>query len=193
MSPVIFRAMLLGFLLHRTPARLMRAVQAATPAVWGWAFSVLGVGGAVAGVGVANTTEAYIEDAAHLTATTGDISITAEGNLDIRSSIATADEYEKLAQAFNHMLDHLQVAQEDLREANRQLDAKIAELQQAQLREAQQRETLRGELFRRVVAAQEAERQRIARDLHDDTSQALSALLLLTVSIALLSFSMRAH
>ncbi len=27
--------LLLGFLLHRTPARLMRAVQAATPAVWG--------------------------------------------------------------------------------------------------------------------------------------------------------------
>ncbi len=52
----------------------------------------------------------------------------AEGNLDIRSSIATADEYEKLAQAFNHMLDNLQAAQEKLRQANRQLDAKIAEL-----------------------------------------------------------------
>jgi two-component system sensor histidine kinase BarA len=52
----------------------------------------------------------------------------AEGNLDIRSSIATADEYEKLAQAFNHMLDNLQAAQEKLRQANRQLDAKIGEL-----------------------------------------------------------------
>jgi two-component system sensor histidine kinase BarA len=52
----------------------------------------------------------------------------AEGNLDIRSSIATGDEYEKLAQAFNHMLDHLQAIQEDLREANHRLDAKIAEL-----------------------------------------------------------------
>ena len=52
----------------------------------------------------------------------------AEGNLDIRSSIATGDEYEKLAQAFNHMLDNLQAAQEKLREANRQLDGKIAEL-----------------------------------------------------------------
>jgi len=52
----------------------------------------------------------------------------AEGNLDIRSSIATGDEYEKLAQAFDHMLDNLQAAQEELRQANRQLDAKIAEL-----------------------------------------------------------------
>jgi two-component system, NarL family, sensor histidine kinase BarA len=52
----------------------------------------------------------------------------AEGNLDIRSSIATADEYERLSEAFNHMLDTLQIAQERLREANRQLDAKLAEL-----------------------------------------------------------------
>ena len=57
----------------------------------------------------------------------------AEGNLDIRSSIATADEYEKLAQAFNHMLDHLQAAQEDLREANHRLDAKIGELSESNI------------------------------------------------------------
>jgi len=52
----------------------------------------------------------------------------AEGNLDIRSSIATGDEYERLAEAFDHMLDNLQAAQEELRQANRQLDGKIAEL-----------------------------------------------------------------
>ncbi|MHC4073554.1 MAG: sensor histidine kinase, partial [Planctomycetota bacterium] len=45
----------------------------------------------------------------------------AEGNLEIRSAIATRDEYEKLAKAFNHMLDALQATQEKLR-------AKIAEL-----------------------------------------------------------------
>jgi len=52
----------------------------------------------------------------------------AEGNLDIRSSITTRDEYEKLAEAFNNMLDSLQAAHEKLRQANKQLDAKIAEL-----------------------------------------------------------------
>ncbi len=52
----------------------------------------------------------------------------AEGNLETRSAIATRDEYEKLAKAFNHMLDVLQATQEKLRQANKQLDTKIAEL-----------------------------------------------------------------
>lgn len=52
----------------------------------------------------------------------------AEGNLNIRSSIKTRDEYEKLANAFNHMLDGLQGGQQKLRRANIQLDEKIAEL-----------------------------------------------------------------
>lgn len=52
----------------------------------------------------------------------------ADGNLDIRSSIKTGDEYQKLADAFNHMLDELQTAQQKLRLTNKQLDAKIAEL-----------------------------------------------------------------
>jgi signal transduction histidine kinase len=52
----------------------------------------------------------------------------AEGNLDIRSAINTRDEYEKLAEAFNRMLDGLQAAQEKLRQANKQLDEKIIEL-----------------------------------------------------------------
>lgn len=52
----------------------------------------------------------------------------ADGNLDIRSTITTGDEYERLAQAFNHMLDNLEASQEKLRAANRQLDLKIVEL-----------------------------------------------------------------
>ncbi|MHB0870462.1 MAG: ATP-binding protein [Chloroflexota bacterium] len=43
-------------------------------------------------------------------------------------------------------------------------------------RELEQKEALRGELLGKVISAQEDERKRIARELHDETSQALAAL-----------------
>jgi len=43
--------------------------------------------------------------------------------------------------------------------------------------EVQHKERLRGQLLNKLISAQEEERKRIARELHDDTSQALAALL----------------
>jgi len=52
----------------------------------------------------------------------------ADGNYDIRSSIKTGDEYERLSEAFNHMLDNLMESQHKLEQANKRLDAKISQL-----------------------------------------------------------------
>jgi signal transduction histidine kinase len=50
------------------------------------------------------------------------------GDIAVRSAIATGDEYEDLAIAFNDMLGHLQSSQEELRKINLSLDTRLGEL-----------------------------------------------------------------
>ena len=58
----------------------------------------------------------------------------ARGELDVRADIHTSDEFEDLATSFNKMLRNLIEAQAELRDANKNLDAKVDELAQLNMR-----------------------------------------------------------
>ena len=50
------------------------------------------------------------------------------GDLEVRSDIATGDEFEELGEAFNDMLVHLRTTQDELRTSNKSLDTRLGEL-----------------------------------------------------------------
>ncbi|MGA2066345.1 MAG: ATP-binding protein [Thermoguttaceae bacterium] len=56
------------------------------------------------------------------------------GNTALRAEIHTGDEFEGLAVAFNRMLRHLVAVQDELRQANVNLDTKVDELARANMR-----------------------------------------------------------
>ncbi len=57
----------------------------------------------------------------------------AKGSLDLRANIRTGDEFEELSHAFNRMLRHLVTVQDELKQANSNLDSKVDELARANL------------------------------------------------------------
>ncbi|MGC4003282.1 MAG: ATP-binding protein [Pirellulales bacterium] len=67
----------------------------------------------------------------HLRDVSEDVS---RGDFNARADIQTADEFEDLAKAFNKMLRHLVNSQEELKQANNNLDGKVDELAQLNMR-----------------------------------------------------------
>ena len=105
----------------------------------------------------------------------------ASGQLDWPIPELGQDEVGHLGLALDTMRRSLQELVGRVERANQELEARVEErtrdlnLANEALRE---RELARGELLRKVITAQEDERKRVARELHDETTQALAALLM---------------
>ncbi|MBI5303711.1 MAG: HAMP domain-containing protein [Chloroflexi bacterium] len=130
------------------------------------------------------TTRSVIRPVQALTAATRRITA---GDLNSPLKTFGHDEVGVLARAFDEMRVRLRHSHEEIQAWNRELDARVQERTAAYeaaarenrrlYAELQHKEHLRGELLHRVISAQEDERKRIARELHDETSQGLSALM----------------
>lgn len=109
------------------------------------------------------------------------------GDYTTRAKSDKDDEIGILAQAFNEMAGsveqrtrELEGSQQELASLNMSLEDRV----QQRTRELQEANKLREQLLEKLISAQEEERRRIARELHDEATQSLAALAINLESIA---------
>ncbi len=89
------------------------------------------------------------------------------------------DEVGRLGKALERMREALRGTLDELGQMNSKLEQRVGDRTQ-ELNEAlarlRERDADRGQLLRKVITAQEDERKRIARELHDETTQSLAVL-----------------
>ena len=91
----------------------------------------------------------------------------AMGDLSSPIDVTAQDEVGKLADSLDAMRQRLREAYDSIERANRELEQRVAE-----------RTARLGQVLRKTISAQEEERRRLARELHDETAQDLAALLI---------------
>lgn len=89
----------------------------------------------------------------------------AQGELTAPISIEAQDEIGRLAESLETMRQKLRASMEQVEGINRELESRVNE-----------RTARLGAVLGKVISAQEEERYRLARELHDETAQALGAL-----------------
>ena len=98
----------------------------------------------------------------------------ARGDLSEPVIIESADEIGTLSQSFDDMREKLAASLDSIQRQNLDLEQRVRE-RTSQLEEKQVVNTT---LLRKLITSQEDERKRIARELHDESLQTLSALLM---------------